>query len=818
MSDTNPNCEDIQSLIAKLSKTAATVDKNDLSGLAKMHGWSETIASSACAKAEQPCPAVYDSVSSVISSLESLILGDADDPLAMIASIQKAVSSLAHGGTAPAESGGGPAGDSPASDAEVAAQLDKVFDEPAPTEPGATPSAEDSPEQPSSDDAPAAEESAPRFEQQPLTLDPKELEFVQGFVEEAGEHIEGIETALLEVERSPDATDKIDDLFRPFHTIKGIAGFLNLRDINSLTHEAETLLDQGRKGEREITAGLIDLIFDVVDVLKVQIGEIAVFVAAPHENTIPQPPVSDMIGLLREVVSGRQAPEGCKPAPSTSADKVGEHLVEQGACAKEVVDHALDKQKSGGGEEKTGKILTNSGCATPRQVGKALRAQADTRKAKSAPAAAVADQSVRIDTAKLDALVDMVGELVIAQTQVGASETVATDSKLAKDVGQAVKIVRDVQELAMAMRMVPIASTFQKMARLVRDVSRKAGKQVELHISGEETELDKNVIQVISDPLVHMIRNAVDHGVEAPEVRQAAGKDPKGNIHISAFHKAGNIVVEIRDDGKGMDSEALIKKAIERGVVQPGEELTDQQAYGLIFAPGFSMAAEITDISGRGVGMDVVKRNIEQLRGKVEIDSELGKGSVFSMRLPLTLAIIDGMVVQVSTERFIIPTITIEQTLRPKPEQITTVQHRGELLQVRGRLIPLIQLGELFGLTGRIDPFEAMVVIANVDDRQVGLVVERLLGQQQVVIKTLGERFENLRGVSGAAILGDGKVGLILEVAGVAALLGSTRMLGERPDVPDETSDSASDLPPVSEIGAEDLEAEAPERVEALSA
>ncbi len=831
MSETNSNAQDIPSLIAQLSETAATIDQGDLSGLAKMHGWCESITSSSSSKSEEPSLGIHDSAASAMVSLESLILGDAEDPLTAIASIQKAVSSLANGGDAAANES--PAASPAESDAEVAAKLDKVFEEPPPAEPAAetpvaeptveTPAAEEPPEQPSDDDAAASDTSGgakaeDAFDQQPLKLDPKELEFVQGFVEEAGEHIDGIETALLDVEHTPEDTAKIDDLFRPFHTIKGIAGFLNLRDINSLTHEVETLLDQGRKGKREVTAGLIDLIFDVVDVLKIQIGEIASFVAAPHENTISQPPISDMIGHLRAVVAGRVEPDAGRSATSTTPDKVGEILVEQGSCAKEVVEHALDAQKKDGGDKKTGEILAKSGCATPRQVGKALRVQADARQSRSAPAAAVADQSVRIDTAKLDALVDMVGELVIAQTLVGASDGVATNPKLAKDVGQAGKIVRDVQELAMAMRMIPIASTFQKMARLVRDVARKAGKQVELHISGEETELDKNVIQVINDPLVHMIRNAVDHGVESPAERQAAGKDPKGNVYLSAFHKAGNIVVEIRDDGKGMSAETLIKKAIERGIVQPGEELTDQQAYGLIFAPGFSMAAEVTDISGRGVGMDVVRRNIEQLRGKVEIDSESGSGSVFSMRLPLTLAIIDGMVVQVSSELFICPGVASDQPLRPTPEQITTVQHRGELIQVRGRLIPLIQLGELFGLTGRVDPCETMVVIANVDDRQIGLVVEGLLGQQQVVIKTLGERFEKLRGVSGAAILGDGKVGLILEVAGVATLPSSTRLIDERKGVSGETSDSESDISPVIEIGAEDAETREPELAGALSA
>ncbi len=276
------------------------------------------------------------------------------------------------------------------------------------------------------------------------------------------------------------------------------------------------------------------------------------------------------------------------------------------------------------------------------------------------------------------------------------------------------------------------------------------------------------MIQQIGDPLVHMVRNAVDHGIEPLDARRAAGKSDSGNVTLSAFHSGGNIVVEITDDGKGLDPNALIKKAIEKGIVQPGERLSDEQAYNLIFAPGFSTAEVVTGVSGRGVGMDVVRRNIENLRGKCDIVSTLGKGSTFSIRLPLTLAIIDGMLLRVGSERFIIQTIAVEQALRPKPGQITTVQHSGAVLNVRGRLIPLVPLGPLFQLGEYVDPCNAMVVIAQYASGEIGLVVDELLGQQQVVIKSLGERFEGLRGISGAAILGDGRVGLILDVLGIS--------------------------------------------------
>ncbi len=374
----------------------------------------------------------------------------------------------------------------------------------------------------------------------------------------------------------------------------------------------------------------------------------------------------------------------------------------------------------------------------------------------------------------------MVGELVIAQTQVSANPQVSMDPKLTKDVTQATKIVRDVQDAAVAMRMIPIGPTFQKMARLVRDVARKLGKSVELTISGEDTELDKNVIQQIGDPLVHMVRNAVDHGIELPDVRRAAGKSDSGSVALSAFHSGGNIVIGISDDGKGLDPNVLIKKGIEKGIVQPEAHLTDEQAYKLIFAPGFSTAEKVTGVSGRGVGMDVVRRNIENLRGKCDITSTLDKGSTFSIRLPLTLAIIDGMILRVGAERFIIQTVTVEKALRPKPEQITTVQHKGAVLNVRGRLIPLVPLGPLFNLGERLNPCDAMVVIAQHAGGEIGLVVDELLGQQQVVIKSLGERFKDLRGISGAAILGDGRVGLILDVSGIVAAHDASRLSQDR--------------------------------------
>lgn len=851
MSDKDKDGRDVQETIEQLSQAVGEVETDDLAGLAKMHGWCEILVEETGPDAAQPCPTVFETASALTHNLEALILGECGDPAQALAAVAESVAGLS--GTAPsstetlAQEVEAPEEKAQASEAEVASKLDKVFEEEGEPAAEALPDATENPQDaaeaeavPADSEASKAKDAAgdaapkqgaeppaqPPYEPEPLVIAQNEIDFVGGFVEEAGEHIEAIELAVLEVERSPDDTAKIDDLFRPFHTIKGMAGFLNLRDINSLTHEVETLLDQGRKGTRQVTPELIDLVFEVVDILKIQVGEISAYMKSPTGKPVPQPPVAQMIDRLRGVVAGRLTLEAREAGPGQPGQRVGENLVEQKAVAPEAVEWALEQQAQQPGKpKKLGETLVDKGVVTPRQVAAALRPQAQGAAGGGAVQrdhCVVGDQSVRIETAKLDGLVDMVGELVIAQTLVGSNPVIAGDPKLSKDVGQVAKIVRDVQEAAMAMRMIPIGTTFQRMARLVRDVSRKAGKKVELTISGEETELDKNVIQQISDPLVHMVRNAVDHGIELPQERLAADKDETGHVHLSAFHQGGNIVIQIRDDGKGLDRDQLVAKGVDKGLVHPGEELTDEQAYALIFAPGFSTAAQVTDISGRGVGMDVVRRNIEQLRGRTGIESQKGHGSTFSICLPLTLAIIDGMVVRVGNERFVLQTITIEQALRPLPEYISTVQGRGELLNARGRLIPLIQLGELFGLSGRIDPCEAMVIIAQCDGGQIGLVVEELIGQQQVVIKSLGERFEELRGISGVTILGDGRVGLILEMSGIAEAhntwhsssaipprtVGSSLLAASTDDQQDQETLSAPDDQPGDEACSEHMQQE----------
>ncbi len=597
------------------------------------------------------------------------------------------------------------------------------------------------------------------YKSEPLYLSSQETEYVQSFLTECQEHIENIETGLLTLEQTPDDPDKINELFRPFHTIKGMAGFLNLRDVQALTHEMETLLDLGRKGKMKITSATIDLIFDALDVLKVQVSSIGQFLAKPNNEAIPQPPLNDILHRLKLATTGKYL-QTAQSAGSESfvGQPLGEILIDKGQVPPDVVDFALQQQKQSSDHKPLGTILTSMGTVNAKDVDKALRQQKTE----------VQEAVVRVDTIKLDNLVNMVGELVIIQTQVEQNPLVRQTPALARLIEQVSKITRDVQEMAMSMRMVPLTQTFHKMGRVVRDLAKKVGKKINYELDGEDTELDKNVIQELSDPLMHMIRNSVDHGIESPEKRLAAGKPETGTVKLRAYHQGGNIVIEISDDGKGLDRDFLIKKAVEKGLIDGDAQLTEQQAFNLIMAPGFSTAEKITDISGRGVGMDVVKRNIDKLRGKVEIHSVKGEGTTFTIRLPLTLAVIDGMIVRVGTQKFVIPTLSIVQALAPSPDQIQTVQGKGRILNLRGQIYPLISLKAMLKIhKEREEMNQEMVVIAQAEDQQVGLILDELLGQQQVVIKSLGDSFKSVTGITGGAILGDGTIGLILEPAGL---------------------------------------------------
>jgi two-component system chemotaxis sensor kinase CheA len=432
---------------------------------------------------------------------------------------------------------------------------------------------------------------------------------------------------------------------------------------------------------------------------------------------------------------------------------------------------------------KIGEVLTKMCGVEKEKVDKALQTQQQTKaRAAEAPAQSKSVQvaeTVKVDAPRLDRLVDAIGELVIAQAMLGqaAMKSMSGDAAVvARNLSHLDKITRELQEMATSLRMIPVRSTFQKMARLARDVARKLDKQVNFVMEGEDTELDKTVVDRIGDPLVHMVRNALDHGLEpSGDERKNGGKDPVGTVTLKAYHKGGGICIEIQDDGRGLDEQVLLNKAIERGVIQEGDQLSQQEIFQLIFAPGFSTAKQVTDVSGRGVGMDVVKRNIEALRGKIEIQSEKGKGSTFTIRLPLTLAIIEGMVVRLSTERYIIPTLSIVRMLQPGEIHIKSIMQNGQALLIDNELIPLARLDRLFEVPGAVqDPTQATVVIVENSERKMAILTDELIGQQQIVIKSLGATMRGLPGIAGGAIMSDGRVGLVVDISGLMTLFRTT--------------------------------------------
>ena len=530
----------------------------------------------------------------------------------------------------------------------------------------------------------------------------QDLELIGDFVNEAGEHLATIESQILVLERDPTAADPLNAVFRGFHTIKGLAGFLDLSDIREVSHEVETLLDRARNQELLLTPSIIDVVLESADYLKRAVS----WVHAGLSGKAGDPPGFDQ--LLKRVCAVLQ----------------GEQVE---AAAIEVVE-------------------------------------------KAAPSEAEAASTLRVDAGKLDYMMDMVGELVIAQSLITHNPDIGSleSGPLQRNLQQLGRITAEVQRVAMSMRMTPVSTLFGRMNRLVRDLARKNGKRVRLDLSGEETELDKTIIEQLADPMMHMVRNSLDHGLEGPEDRVANGKTAEGTLVLAASHQAGHIVIEITDDGRGLNTEKILTKAREKGLVSESHNLSENEIFFLIFEPGFSTAEVITDVSGRGVGMDVVRRQITGLRGRIEIRSTPGKGSTFLLRLPLTLAIIEGLIVGVGPERYIMPINSVREMLRPTPDMIFTMEGRAEMAMVRGELLPIVRLDRRFGIEGaRQNPAEALFVVVEAQGRRFCLLVDEMLGKQEVVIKSLGETFRQVAGISGGAILGDGRVGLILDVNGV---------------------------------------------------
>lgn len=561
-------------------------------------------------------------------------------------------------------------------------------------------------------------------------------ELLTEFHAEAVDHLQQIEAALLILDQTPDNPEALNSIFRSFHTIKGNAGFLGLVPMHTLAHEVESLLDLARNRELSLTPAIITEILRSRDALQLLTQQIAVALEKGHlPSTLV--PVSHLIRAVKQLAQGN----GAAPAP---------------AAAPAATPVALPTAPAAPVAEAAPAVPTVTSAAA-----NAIEAQAATK-------TTAGGQTVRVNTEKLDSLMDVVGELVIVQSQLIESARGICDdgSPMQRNVSQLSRIAKELQHTAMSLRMIPIKPTFQKMERLSRDLARNFGKKVHFQVSGEDTELDRTVVEEIADPMVHMVRNALDHGLELPDVRVAAGKPEQGTVHLSAYHQGSNIVIELQDDGRGIDPDKIFKKAVEKGIVAANAGLTREECYALIFAPGFSTAEKVTAVSGRGVGMDVVKRNIEKLRGKIEITSEVGKGSTFKIKLPLTMAIIDGLVVRVGADKFILPSTSVQMAMRPQKDAITTVHGTGEVLELRGKILPLHRLHRRFGIPAdATQPWDGIVVIVEHSGRVSALLVDEMVSKQEVVIKNLGAFMQSLPGVAGGAILGDGNIALILDPA-----------------------------------------------------
>ncbi len=550
------------------------------------------------------------------------------------------------------------------------------------------------------------------------------------FVAEGIDHLGTIEAVVLKLEAAPDDVKLINDVFRPFHTVKGNAGVLGIMSVQEVAHKVETLLDLARSGKHAIRAAEIDVVLRAVDLLTLMIREL----------------------------------------PAQAAGQPGTNVDERRRLLMADVDALI-----AGGSEPPPPAHESADSSAPARSSAAAAAPSGEDSGRARHGNDEGHNTVKVDTRKLDSLVDMVGELVIAQSILAADPALAraADERLLRRLAQLTRITSELQRNAMAMRMVPIRQTFQKMARLVRDLGRKANKPIDLVLSGEDTELDRKVVEHLTDPLMHMVRNTIDHAIEPAAARAEAGKPATAVLRLSAYHQAGSIVIEIADDGAGLNAERILAKALERGLVSADAELAPAEIHQLIFHPGFSTADRVTELSGRGVGMDVVRRNVEALRGRIEIETSPGVGTAFTLRLPLTLAIVDGILLAVGSERFVIPTFAVRESLRPLPQQVHTLHGRGAMVLVRESLIPLLHLGEAFAIAGaRPDVTDATAVVIEDGGQRVAVVVDELIGKQEVVIKSLGETFEGVRGVAGGAVLGDGRIGLILDAGGLLSLAG----------------------------------------------
>lgn len=617
-------------------------------------------------------------------------------------------------------------------------------------------------------------------------------EILEDFLVEAFELIEQIDHDLVELESNPEDLELLNRIFRVAHTVKGSSSFLNFDVLTKLTHHMEDVLNKARHGELKITPDIMDVVLESVDMMKallrsirergndtdagVSISDICHRLTAINEGRDPNADENRQAQPQEETQSKPQ--EDSQPEPESTMDREPEVDVNSLSDAEvEAEIERLLKVRKAEDQARKDKQKQNSQESAATQE-PAPKVQAPkTSKEQTTPAhsnASAVEQTIRVEVKRLDNLMNLIGELVLGKNRLlkiyDDVEERYEGEKFLEELNQVVSqlslVTTDIQLAVMKTRMLPIAKVFNKFPRMVRDLSRELGKQIDLEISGEETELDKSIVEEIGDPLVHIIRNSCDHGVEDPKDRLAAGKPEKGIIQLKAYNEGNHIVVEIVDDGKGIDALAVKMKALERGIITEREvdSMSDKEAFSLIFKPGFSMAKQVTNVSGRGVGMDVVKTNIEKLNGIIDIDSEVGKGTIIKLKIPLTLAIIQSLLVGSQEEFYAIPLASVKETVRVPVDNIYTIEGKN-VLRLRDEVLSLVRLSDLFGVKQVFESGDqTYVVVINVADSKLGIIVDSLIGQEEIVIKSLGNYLQNIRGIAGGTIRGDGKVTLIVDV------------------------------------------------------
>lgn len=548
----------------------------------------------------------------------------------------------------------------------------------------------------------------------------KARDLLHDFVSESLELLALAESTVLD--KTAFDSEQVNTAFRSFHTIKGMAAYLQQPGIQDAAHAIEDRLLPVRDGAKPADTGFVQCVLSGVDRIRGLLGGLRT-AADPSAETPPEVPrIGDLLvdmGVPRDVIE--ETAKHLKPN-----ERLGDKLVESGKVSRQVVDQAVQQQN----------------------------------------AARSGDGFSRVATSKLEEMVNMVGELLIAQAMVVSDPELNRFANLSAAVQRQSRILRNLQVLSLSLRMVPLRATFQKMARAVHDTARKLGKTIDYLTAGEDTEIDRTLAEAMADPLMHMVRNAVDHGIEQGAARTAQGKAATGTVKLEAFHAGDNVVIQLTDDGAGMDPQRLRRKAIEKGLVPADKPMTEAECFDLVFLPGFSTAAQVTDVSGRGVGMDVVRRQVRNANGAVHIQSAPGKGSVFTIRLPLTTAIMDTMLLRVGSERFLIPVSSVVSMLRPAAGQVESVLTNGRVLNVRGRELPVITLGAFFSIPDhQVEPQHSLLLVVENRGKDFALQVDEVLGQRQVVIKPFDHSLAHHQGVSGSAILGDGRVALILNPA-----------------------------------------------------